>query len=71
MVIFNVFVILVVIILIFLYEWPKINKNDKRLKGAFVVLIMIGFFLTLLIIFFPQLPGPTDFLLKFFRLFPI
>lgn len=50
----------VIVLLMFLYEWPKINSNQKKEKVAFVALIAIGTLLAILLIFFPGMPSPTQ-----------
>lgn len=52
--------ITVVAILMTLYEWPKMNKNQKKEKKAFVTLTMAGWLLAVLLVFFPDMPGPTQ-----------
>ncbi|MBD8588078.1 hypothetical protein IFT92_09665 [Peribacillus simplex] len=54
-----VFGITVVAILMTLYEWQKMNKNQKKEKRAFVTLTMAGWLLAVLLVFFPDMPGPT------------
>jgi succinate-acetate transporter protein len=54
--------ITVVTILITLYEWPKINVKKKKEKNVFIVFIIIGWGLATLLIFFPDMKGPTDLL---------
>ncbi|MBB5172289.1 hypothetical protein [Texcoconibacillus texcoconensis] len=46
--------------LIALYEWPKINPEQKKEKKAFVVLSVIGWGLALLLVYFPNIAGPND-----------
>lgn len=53
------FGITVVAILMTLYEWQKMNKNQKKEKRAFVTLTMAGWSLAVLLVFFPDMPGPT------------
>lgn len=48
------------VILITLYEWPKMKINQKKEKWAFISLTMIGWILAILLVFFPDMPGPTD-----------
>jgi Na+/melibiose symporter-like transporter len=46
--------------LIFLYEWPKMDKTKKKEKITFLSLNLIGWVLAVLLIFFPDMPGPTQ-----------
>ncbi|WP_134705204.1 hypothetical protein [Ammoniphilus sp. YIM 78166] len=50
--------ILFVVLLITLFEWPKINPNQKKEKAAFVALTAMGFLLSVLLLYFPEMPGP-------------
>lgn len=63
----------VVIILFILYQMPRIMDRTNRDKWAFIVLTAIGFLLGVLLIYNPDMPGPTklvDMLLKPFAHFP-
>ncbi|WP_018130589.1 hypothetical protein [Effusibacillus pohliae] len=50
----------VVVAFIVLYEWPKLQPNQKRERAAFVTVTAIGWLLAVLLIFFPDMPNPTD-----------
>ncbi|MGI6126162.1 MAG: hypothetical protein ACOYEF_04280 [Planifilum sp.] len=41
------------------FEWPKINREYKRERMALLVFTVLGWGLWLLILSFPDLPGPT------------
>lgn len=56
-----------VVALIVLYEWRKINPNQKNEKAAFITLTASGWVLAALLIFFPELPGPTQWVEAVFR----
>ena len=51
---------LVLVALIFLYEWPRINRTQKKEKAVFVVLLSLGTILAMVLIWNPDLPGPTQ-----------
>jgi hypothetical protein len=59
--------ITVCVVLIVLYEWPKMDRNQKREKAAFVTLSMMGWLLAILLLFFPDMPGPTQMIEKVFE----
>ncbi|GHH99428.1 hypothetical protein [Neobacillus kokaensis] len=61
--------ITVVVMLITLYEWPKMTKNLKKEKWAFVTLTMAGWLLAVLLVFLPSLPGPNDLIDMIFKPF--
>lgn len=49
-----------IVLLIALYEWPKMNKNQKREKTAFFILSVLGWLVAVLLVFNPEMPGPTQ-----------
>lgn len=49
-----------VIIIIILLQWPKLKKNQKREKAALISLSVIGWILAILLVFFPNMAGPTQ-----------
>lgn len=62
-----VFGITIVVALMFWYEWPRINKNQKKEKIAFVVLSALGWIIAVLLVFFPDIPGPTELVDKIYK----
>lgn len=58
-----------VVILMALYEWPRLNKNQKKEKIAFVTLTAMGWLLAVLLAFFPDMPGPTQMVDTIFKPF--
>ncbi|MFJ5714960.1 hypothetical protein [Neobacillus sp. NPDC093127] len=55
------------LMLIFLYEWPKLKKNIRKVQVVFITLITIGWMLAILLVLFPNMPGPSqliDFIFK-------
>ncbi|MEY2196586.1 hypothetical protein AB7942_28300 [Neobacillus sp. BF23-41] len=65
--IWTVLAITVGVVLITLYEWPKINQNQKKEKAAFVTLTAMGWLLSILLLYFPDMPGPTQMIEKLFK----
>ncbi|AVX07679.1 MULTISPECIES: hypothetical protein [Priestia] len=59
--------ITVCVVLIFLYEWPKMDRNQKKEKAAFVILTTMGWLLAILLLFFPDMPGPTQMIDMLFK----
>jgi multisubunit Na+/H+ antiporter MnhB subunit len=51
---------LVLVGFIFLYEWPRINRTQKKEKAVFIVLLSLGTILAIVLILNPDLPGPTQ-----------
>jgi hypothetical protein len=45
---------------IILYQWPKIKQHQKKEKGALITLSIFAWLLANLLIFFPDVPGPTE-----------
>jgi multisubunit Na+/H+ antiporter MnhB subunit len=60
-----VFGILLLVVLMIKFEWPKINQ--KKEKAAFAVLTAIGCLLAVLLILYPNLPTPTQFVDSIYR----
>ncbi|WP_066071093.1 hypothetical protein [Neobacillus soli] len=55
------------LMLIILYEWPKLKKNIRKVQVVFFTLITIGWVLAILLVLFPNMPGPSqliDFIFK-------
>ncbi|MCQ6561750.1 hypothetical protein [Paenibacillus mendelii] len=52
--------ITVILVLMAMYEWPKMDKKMKKEKSAFVAITIIGWLLAMLLVFFPDMPGPTQ-----------
>lgn len=46
--------------LIGLYEWPKMNQKQKKEKWVFAGFTLLSWGLAVLLVFFPDLPGPTQ-----------
>jgi hypothetical protein len=63
----SVLAITVGVVLITLYEWPKINQNQKKEKATFVSITVMGWLLAILLLFFPDMPGPTQMVEKVFK----
>lgn len=53
--------------LMFLYQWPKMNQHLKKDKVAFVSLTAIGWSLAILLIYFPDIPGPNKLIQAIFE----
>lgn len=54
------FGIAVVTILITLYTWPKIDKEQQKDKRTFIALMIVVVLLAVILLYFPKLPGPTE-----------
>lgn len=55
-----VFGLSVIVTFMFLFEWPTMNSKQKKEKAAFIGLAAMGWLLGVLLVFFPELPSPTD-----------
>lgn len=51
-----------VLVLIALYKWPKMKSQKKREKTASAALTVLGGILAVLLVFVPDMPGPTQFM---------
>jgi len=45
---------------VFLYDYPRLRSGSRKEKAVFVIMAMTGWGLALLIMLFPELPGPTE-----------
>ncbi|GEN35585.1 hypothetical protein [Aneurinibacillus danicus] len=52
--------ITVVLVFMTIYEWPKMKVKMKREKIAFAALTILGGVLAFLLVFYPEMPGPTQ-----------
>ncbi|WP_027415716.1 hypothetical protein [Aneurinibacillus terranovensis] len=52
--------ITVVLVFMTIYEWPKMKGQMKKEKIAFAALTMLGGGLAFLLVFYPEMPGPTQ-----------
>ena len=50
----------VFVALMVLYEWPTMNPKQKKEKAAFIGLTAMGWLLGMILVFFPDFPGPTQ-----------
>lgn len=48
------------------YEWPNFHPKQKKEKAAFIVLSAAGWLLGTLLMYFPDLPSPTQLLIVIF-----
>ncbi|WP_126427087.1 hypothetical protein [Brevibacillus marinus] len=56
-----------VIIVMFWYDWPKMDRKWKRERTVFAVLTMVGGILAILLVFYPEMPGPTQWLATLYK----
>lgn len=49
------------------YEWPKMKAQMKKEKMAFAALTILGGILALLLVFYPEMPGPTKWIDAVFK----
>jgi multisubunit Na+/H+ antiporter MnhB subunit len=59
--------ITVVLVFMTIYEWPKMKVQMKREKIAFAVLTMLGGVLAFLLVFYPEMPGPTQWIAAIYK----
>jgi CDP-diglyceride synthetase len=57
--------LIAVVVLMTLYEWPRIK--GKREKMAYSVLTLIGLQLSILFLLFPDIPGPAKLIDTIYR----
>jgi hypothetical protein len=62
----------ILLVLIFFSQWPKLKKNEKKVKMAFLSLMLVNWILAVLLVIFPEMPGPgqlIDFIYQSFKPF--
>jgi UDP-N-acetylmuramyl pentapeptide phosphotransferase/UDP-N-acetylglucosamine-1-phosphate transferase len=47
-------------IAIFLWDWRKLSRQSLGLRSAFIAITLLGWGLAVLLVYFPELPGPTQ-----------
>lgn len=57
----------VLIALIFLNEWPQMHPEQKKEKAVFTSVLVMGWLLGVLLVFYPDLPGPDQLLDHVFK----
>ncbi len=59
------------LVLIYLSQWPLLKENDKKVKISFLSLMLINWILSVLLVIFPEMPGPgqlIDFIYQSFEI---
>ncbi|NSL50808.1 hypothetical protein [Calidifontibacillus erzurumensis] len=56
-----------IIVCIFFIQWPKMKKYSLKEKIVFLSMTFLGWILALLLIIFPDLPGPTQLIDTIFK----
>lgn len=57
----------VLMVCIVLFQWPKLAQNQKKEKVAFLSLSFLGWALAILLIIYPDMVGPTEFIGGIFK----
>lgn len=45
---------------VFLWDWPKLSRQPLNVRTSFIAVTVLGWALAVLLVFFPELPGPTQ-----------
>lgn len=61
--------ITITVALIAMFEWRKIDQKLSKEKIAFVALTLLGWLLAILLVFYPDMPGPTQLVETIFKPF--
>lgn len=56
-----------IVVLIILYQWPRMKQNPRKDKMAFVSLLLIGWILSMFDL--PHMSGPTSWIEALFKPF--
>lgn len=50
------------------FQWPLLTKKyQKRERTAFIIISILGWLLAMMLLYFPNTPGPTQFVDMLFR----
>ena len=49
------------------FQLPRIKRNQKKEKAAFISLTLLGWLLSCLLVFYPDTPGPVQLVDTIFR----
>ena len=60
-------VVTLAVLFIILFEKPRMARYPPKDKLAFAVLLAFGWGVTLLLVLYPEMPGPTDVVEAVFR----
>ena len=52
---------------IVMYQWSKLNQNQKKEKVVLILFSVFGWLVANLLIFFPNAPGPTELIELLYR----
>ena len=55
------------VVFMILYEWPKMQRNQKKEKKVFIVLVTFGWLFAITLLFYPDLKSPAAFLLPMYE----
>ncbi|WP_026572946.1 hypothetical protein [Bacillus sp. UNC438CL73TsuS30] len=50
----------VLLLLLYLYNRPKLKENGQKVQKTFLAFIVFDWFLAATLILFPKIPGPGD-----------
>jgi len=56
-----------IVFCILLFQWPKLKTNQKKEKIALISILALGWGLAVMLVFFPDTPGPTEFIYALFH----
>ncbi|MDR4887848.1 hypothetical protein RGU12_09845 [Fredinandcohnia sp. QZ13] len=62
----------VILVFIFFYQWPQLKKSGRKVRRVFFSLMLLNWVLAVLLVIFPEMPGPgqlIDFIFKPFEPF--
>ncbi len=65
--VFGILGITVLVVVLLLYEWPKMEKNQKKEKKALLILLTFDWVFTIVLLVYPDLPNPLVSLIPIFE----
>lgn len=65
--VFGIVGITVLIIMIILYEWPRMEQNQKKEKKIFLACLLFDWVFMIVLLVYPDLPNPLEPLIPMFE----
>lgn len=56
-----------ILVVMFFYEWPKLQQKQGKEKKIFLLLLIINWTIATVLLFYPNTPGPTQFIQYIFK----
>lgn len=55
----GIFGITLLVVLFIIYEWPKMDQNQKKEKKVFLIFLTVDWVFAIILLVYPSLPNPV------------